>query len=39
MDFHLTEIKNAHLFMEYLMSSGVKSPRSQGRRMIILCTS
>lgn len=29
MDFHLTEIKNAHLFMEYLMSSGVKSPRSR----------
>jgi hypothetical protein len=29
MDFHLTEIKNAHLFMEYLMSSGIKSPRSR----------
>lgn len=29
MDTHLTEIKNAHLFMEYLLSIGVKSPRSQ----------
>ena len=29
MDSHLTEIKNAHLFMEYLMCSGIKSPRSR----------
>lgn len=29
MDLHLTEIRNAHLFMEYLMSSGIKSPRSR----------
>ena len=29
MDTHLTEIKNAHLFMEYLMSIGAKSPRSR----------
>lgn len=29
MDTHLTEIKNAHLFIEYLLSIGVKSPRSQ----------
>jgi hypothetical protein len=29
MDSHLTEIKNAHLFMEYLMSIGAKSPRSR----------
>ena len=29
MDTHLTEIKNAHLFMEYLVSIGVKSPRSR----------
>ena len=29
MDTHLTEIKNAHLFMEYLVSIGVKSPRTR----------
>ena len=29
MDSHLTEIKNAHLFMEYLICSGIKSPRSR----------
>ncbi|WP_024871784.1 hypothetical protein [Tolumonas lignilytica] len=29
MEQHLTEIKNAHLFMEYLMCIGVKSPRSR----------
>lgn len=29
MDSHLTEIKNAHLFMEYLRNSGVKSPGSR----------
>ncbi|WP_171804895.1 hypothetical protein [Tolumonas auensis] len=29
MDTHLTEIKNAHLFMEYLVSIGEKSPRSR----------
>ncbi|WP_024872978.1 hypothetical protein [Tolumonas lignilytica] len=29
MEPHLTEINNAHLFMEYLRSSGVKSPKSR----------
>ena len=29
MDTDLTELKNAHLFMEYLMSIGAKSPRSR----------
>lgn len=29
MDSYLTEIKNAHLFMEYLSTIGVKSPRSR----------
>lgn len=29
MDLQLTEIKNAHLFTEYLMSSGIKLPRSR----------
>ncbi len=29
MDSHLTEIRNAHLFMEYLTCIGVKSPRSR----------
>ncbi|WP_316675956.1 hypothetical protein [uncultured Tolumonas sp.] len=29
MDSHLTEINNSHLFMEYLRSSGVKSPLSR----------
>ncbi len=29
MDLHLTEIKNAHLFTEYLMSSGIKLPGSR----------
>ncbi len=29
MDSFLTEIKNAHLFAEYLMCSGVKLPHSR----------
>lgn len=29
MDSHLTEIKNSHLFTEYLMCSGIKLPRSR----------
>ncbi len=29
MDLHLTEIKNAHVFAEYLMCSGIKLPRSR----------
>lgn len=29
MDSNLTEIKNAHLFMEYLMCIGAKSPHSR----------
>ncbi|WP_320151179.1 hypothetical protein [uncultured Tolumonas sp.] len=29
LDLHLTEIKNAHLFMEYLMTSGVTLPSSR----------
>lgn len=28
MEMYLTEIKNAHLFAEYLRSSGLKSPKS-----------
>lgn len=28
MEKYLTEIKNAHLFAEYLRSSGLKSPKS-----------
>lgn len=29
MDSNLTEIRNAHLFMEYLMCIGAKSPKSR----------
>jgi hypothetical protein len=29
MDPHLTEINNAHLFMDYLRCSGIKSPISR----------
>ncbi len=29
MDSHLTEIKNSHLFAEYLMCTGIKLPRSR----------
>lgn len=29
MDTYLTEIKNAHLFMEYLHSVGLKTPKSR----------